>query len=436
MRFLLLLLLTSTVASNASNWFGANDPQPTPWSQEQLQRAQKAFEGVKEDAFNTWDESRLRQFLLDQGVIEPKGTKEQLQQMVKNQYKAYNSAVSSLSASASTAIYGDSYYQATQSISSMASRSTDSLVGAMNDSKDYIYSTWDDNQLRTWLEQHGYIRTNAQVTRDEMLQKMKETYATAADPVYLAWSDSYMRKWLIGRGIMSEPPTAREKLVTALGTYYYSTKDFVWTSWTDSELHTWLVNHNIIKSGAQIQRDKMMKLVQDNYSSASNAIWDAWTESDMKAWLIEHGYLRSDAQIKRDELVALINSKYTDSANRAAEYLTWPDARLRAYLRQHGIPESQLPTSRPSLLHEVRIRYVITQNRVDAFMQSIRDAVSSSIESAEGKLGSILDMLSGVKDDAEVKRREVLSAAEKKAKEAQEKADELKKEAIRMKNEL
>lgn len=84
----------------------------------------------------------------------------------------------------------------------------------------------------------------------------------------------------------------------------------------------------------------------------------------------------------------------------------------------------------------MRIRYVITQNRVDAFMQSIRDAVSSSIETAEGKLGSILEVLSGVKDDAEIKRREAVAAAEKKAKEASAKAEELKKEAIKMKNEL
>lgn len=85
MRPAALLLVFATVAS-ASSWFGASDPQPTPWTTEQLQRAQKAFGGVKEDAFNTWDESRLRQFLLDQGVIEPKGTKEQLAQMAKNQW--------------------------------------------------------------------------------------------------------------------------------------------------------------------------------------------------------------------------------------------------------------------------------------------------------------------------------------------------------------
>jgi len=132
--------------------------------------------------------------------------------------------------------------------------------------------------------------------------------------------------------------------------------------------------------------------------------------------------------------------RYTSAANRSAEYLTWPDARLRAYLRMHGLPESQLPTSRPGLLHEVRIRYVIAQTRIDGLIQNIRDAVYGSIETAEEKLGSILGMLGGVKDDAEVKRRQAATAASSSAssasKAAQAKATQLKKDATKLKNEL
>jgi O-methyltransferase involved in polyketide biosynthesis len=129
-----------------------------------------------------------------------------------------------MSASASTAVYGDSYYQATQSVSSAAAKATDNVKETLNDATDYVYSTWDDNQLRSYLEQHGYIRTHAQVTRDEMLAKMRDTYASAADPVWSAWSDSYMRKWLIERGLVSEPPTTREKLVGSMNQYYYNSK--------------------------------------------------------------------------------------------------------------------------------------------------------------------------------------------------------------------
>jgi hypothetical protein len=149
--------------------------------------------------------------------------------------KAFSSALSSASASASTAIYGDSKHQATKSasslssqasasVSSFATRATDATYEGFDETKDYVYSTWNDNQLRSWLEHHGYIKTKQQATRDEMLAKMKEAYASATDPIYHAWSDSYMRKWLIEHNVMSEPPTQREKLMNAMNEYYYGSK--------------------------------------------------------------------------------------------------------------------------------------------------------------------------------------------------------------------
>jgi hypothetical protein len=72
---LLTTVLVVTAASPALGSIWGSDPQPTPWTQEQLERSQKYFSNVKEDSFHTWNESRLRQFLLDNGVIEPKGTK-------------------------------------------------------------------------------------------------------------------------------------------------------------------------------------------------------------------------------------------------------------------------------------------------------------------------------------------------------------------------
>jgi hypothetical protein len=132
--------------------------------------------------------------------------------------------------------------------------------------------------------------------------------------------------------------------------------------------------------------------------------------------------------------------RYTAAANRSAEYLTWPDARLRAYLRMHGLPESQLPTTRPGLLHEVRIRYVIAQTKIDNLLQSIKDAVYGSVETAEEKLNNILHMLGGAKEsakgEAEAKKRQAYTAAEKAAKDAQVKAEELKAEAKKLKSDL
>lgn len=72
---LLTTLLVVTAASPVLGSIWGSDPQPTPWSREQLEKSQKYFQDVKGDSFNSWNESRLRQFLLDNDVIEPKGTK-------------------------------------------------------------------------------------------------------------------------------------------------------------------------------------------------------------------------------------------------------------------------------------------------------------------------------------------------------------------------
>ena len=126
------------------------------WSAEQYNKAQVAFSNLKADAFDTWDESRLREFLLEQGVVNPSGPREQLTLLAKQKWRQYSSAasaysktasssVSSLSSSASkqasTAIYGDSWYQASKSATSFVAQATDNAARTLDDTKDYVYST-------------------------------------------------------------------------------------------------------------------------------------------------------------------------------------------------------------------------------------------------------------------------------------------------------
>lgn len=123
-----------------------------------------------DSTFESWDESRLREFLLEQGVVEPSGPKESLVLLAKQKYASYTSFASSLSASAtslaseasasatslaseasvtaSSAVYGSPSYQASKSVSSFIAQATGEVARARDDSKDYVYSTWDDNRLR------------------------------------------------------------------------------------------------------------------------------------------------------------------------------------------------------------------------------------------------------------------------------------------------
>jgi hypothetical protein len=176
--------------------------------------------------------------------------------------------------------------------------------------------------MRTWLEEHGIIKSKQKMKRDELFVKMKQHYLSAVDPVWKAWSDSYIREWLIAHNIITPPATPREKLLAQMEKYYYDSNDYVWSHWTDSDLRQYLIDHKVIKSDAQLKREKMEKLVQDNWSATSDAFWSSWTESEVRAWLVEHGvsdtryspYARTKSSINSIS-APTPNSNVTSSSN-------------------------------------------------------------------------------------------------------------------------
>ena len=156
------------------------------WTQDQYAAAQKTFADIRDSMFEKWDESTLRQFLLKLGVIAPpKSSKEELILLVKEKYKAYTDAASSFSARASAAVDGDSMYQMTKSASSTAAaaHATKDVARPFDEGKDYVYSTWDEAQIRKYLESKG---------RAELLEIMHGVYGRVTTPIWKAWSDSYI----------------------------------------------------------------------------------------------------------------------------------------------------------------------------------------------------------------------------------------------------
>jgi len=180
------------------NWSSAS-----AWTYDQYISAQKSFADLRETVFDTWDESRLRQFLLEHGVVSPNGPREYLVSLAKQKYNAYASAASSYSsvasATASSAIYGNKEDQATKSMSSLASRATEAIAQAtrevnnkFDEMKDYVYSDWDEPQMRHWLEKKGLLKSKEQKKKEELLQMMHNAWGKVASPIWEAWSDSYI----------------------------------------------------------------------------------------------------------------------------------------------------------------------------------------------------------------------------------------------------
>ncbi|KAF9451357.1 hypothetical protein P691DRAFT_699577, partial [Macrolepiota fuliginosa MF-IS2] len=384
----------------AENWYST-----TAWTYDQYAQAQRSFMDMRDTAFDKWDESKLREFLLRQGVVAPKGPREQLVMMAKNYYLGYEGAAKSLASSASTAaseatagVSKGAESLATKASSAAAQAETE-VARAIDRSKDYVWSTWDDSQMRAYLESKGLLKTKAEKRRDEMVTLMEDYYNKATTPAWGAWSDSYMHEWLVSHDIIkSDFEKNRDQLRAQLERYYYTPQDRVWSTWSDSELRQWLVEHGITKGDTQVSREKMQKMVEDNYLQAKDVFWSAWSDNQIRQWLIDQGYLRSDAQVKRDELIKLANEQYTDTTSKTAAYLTWPDARLRAFLREHGVDDSELPGTRPGLLQETRIRWIQVQNRAEAAFNKVREIVNEGVGKAEDALHRIVSVVSNSKD--------------------------------------
>ena len=72
--------------------------------------------------------------------------------------------------------------------------------------------------MREWLITHGYLRTESQAKRDELVKLMDRKYnaANAKTAEYLTWPDARLRAYLRSHGVDdSMVPTTRPGLLVS-----------------------------------------------------------------------------------------------------------------------------------------------------------------------------------------------------------------------------
>ena len=216
MRSSLFFLLALSASGVQASWFESDSPY-TSWSKDKLKQwlaehdikapstyspsqlqeivksnwitATPSFQYLKDESFSSWDDSRLREFLLEQGVVAPSGPRDQLVLLSKQKYTAYINSVSSLSSDASNPV-GSVVPSASSVVVTAPAQATKDILRKLDDSKDYVYSGWDDNKIQKFLQDKS-MESATGLTRQQLLKKMKEVYANA-DPIWDTWSDSYM----------------------------------------------------------------------------------------------------------------------------------------------------------------------------------------------------------------------------------------------------
>ncbi|KAL2315835.1 Stress response protein ish1 [Schizosaccharomyces pombe] len=113
---------------------------------------QEAWESQKASLFESWSDSQLRAFLARHSpqfaAKEKKGILEKL---------------------------------SPASLRETAAKEYDALTSKLGNTGDWIYDTWSDNELRTWLHDVGVPISSHESTRTHLLRKLKNYISTKAD---------------------------------------------------------------------------------------------------------------------------------------------------------------------------------------------------------------------------------------------------------------
>ena len=221
--------------------------------------------------FDTWSDSKIKEFLDEHGVPVPQGSKKNELIALARKHRASLGASAS-TASASVSSKGSSAYGAASSkAGNEAAKATDDASAKAEDLFNSAVGTWSDSRLKAYLDARG-VPVPQGGKRDELMAKVRLNQHKAVS----GWS--------------------------------------AWTfdTWTVDNLRKYLdTNGKKAKKNAAASRDELVKSAQDNYASASKSggtsyasvtsylaaqtdaakgsTFDTWSDSDLKSYLDSYG---------------------------------------------------------------------------------------------------------------------------------------------------
>lgn len=230
--------------------------------------------------------------------------------------------------------------------------------------RDDIFDTWDESQLRQWLESHqidvpakydqakavaqkhkDLLAEDIRIWLDEvgetanpLLSKSKEQLLQAKDAVFVqtaqTWSDSRLREFLEARGVFDYADATRDQLLDAVTKYrdwavnYNSLGSWSFDSFNSEDIKEWFkekgrqvegTRQNLIKSAqeyAQQAADQVKTkgtdataATRDAWNRQKEAAFKTWSESDLRDYLQSFGQ-KVDTITDRNKLVDLATQNY------------------------------------------------------------------------------------------------------------------------------
>jgi len=241
--------------------------------------ASSAQASLSDALFDSWSDSKLKEFLDEHGVPVPQGSKknEMIALARKQRASLSGNIASTVSGSAASAYgaatsqAGNVYSQATDSAGNAYAQATDTASAAADKAFDLALGTWSESRLKAFLDSRG-IPVPQGGKRDELLASARLNQHKASTG-YSAWT---------------------------------------FDTWTVENLQKYLESQGKkTKKGVKQSRNELVKQAQDQYASASKKggsgfasvtnylakqtdaakaeVFDTWSDSDLKDYLDSYG---------------------------------------------------------------------------------------------------------------------------------------------------
>jgi len=284
---------------------------------------------VTDSVFDTWSESRLKEFLDKNNINVPQGSKRNELLALARRNKAYytGDTVGNSAASAydhATAVGADKFASATDAASSYPAAAFDKAI-----------NEWSDTRLKAYLDSRGVPVPQAS-KRDELLAKVRLNKHKAATGfgawTFDTWTYDNLKAWLEARGekVSDNAAASRDELYSSVSRYYSSASASAASAGADASKSGASAGSKATDAGA----DAAAK-ASESAASAGTKATDAAGQAASKA---SGAAIDGPKQAYASITSALAQATATV---KDATFETWSDSDLKAYLDSYGIKTYQ-----------------------------------------------------------------------------------------------
>lgn len=141
----------------------------------------------------------------------------------------------------------------------------------------------------------------------------RDYYYSSQDSVFNSWKEGELRKWLVDNGyIKSDFQAAKDKYAALVAANYKWTTDEIFSSWTNSDLRNWLIQNGYVKSDYEAKRDELIEQVQKQAAGIVDSAREyyTWSDARLRTYLAQTGLTQQRMPSTREGLLREVRARF------------------------------------------------------------------------------------------------------------------------------